>query len=128
MKRYIIATIVAMSSQFALAEPFEFQKVVGSSELDPSIWEGPGHVVKRGGPSNFEDSLAAVYAATNLDGRQPFAFVGKIERSGPTRISLYEAYRGSPEGTAYRDYHERFPADADWGAIAQDYKERGGNV
>jgi hypothetical protein len=127
MKRYIIATIIAAASQIAVAEPFEFQKI-GGSELDPSIWQGPGQVVKRGGPSNFKGALESVYELTDLDGRQPNAFVGTIQPSGPTRISLYEVYRDTPEGTAYRDYYEQFPADTDWAAVAQEYKERGGNV
>ncbi|MDJ0740071.1 MAG: hypothetical protein QNJ91_10155 [Gammaproteobacteria bacterium] len=128
MKTQIIAAIVAIGSQAALAEPFAFQKAVGSSELDPSIWEGPGEVVQRGEPREFVDALEAVYKATNLDGRQPFEFVGTITPSGPTRISLYEAYRDTPEGTAYQDYYAQFPADTDWAAVAQEFKARGGDV
>lgn len=128
MKLHILAALVAVSSQAALGEPFDFQKNIGSSELDPSIWDGPGTVVKRSGSVGFADSRAAIYAAANVDGDQPFHFEGTIEPSGPTRISLYEVYRDSPEGTAYRDYHERYPHDTDWSAVAQEFKTRGGDV
>jgi len=128
MKRDLIASIVMMSSQLAVAEPFAFQKAVGSSELDPSIWDGPGEVVKRGAPGNFEDSLAAVYKVTNLDGRNAFHHEGGIKPSGPVRISLYEVYRDTDEGTPYQDYYAQFPSAADWSNVAQENKTRDSDV
>ncbi|MGB5201448.1 MAG: hypothetical protein WBN68_18975 [Sedimenticolaceae bacterium] len=119
MKNIAIATAIALSSGVAFAAPHNYQLQVGSSELDPSIWEGPELVVKDFEPSKFKDSLAAVYELSDLDEGQPFPFVGTIVPSGPTRISLYEAYRDTPEGTAYRDYYERFPADTNWSAVAE---------
>ena len=128
MNRYIIAGVVLMSSQISLAEPFAFQKAVGSSELDPSIWDGPGEVVKHGAPSSFEDSRTALYRMADVDGVEPFAFEGEIEPSGPVRISLYEVYRDTPEGTGYSDYYDRYPVDTDWKALAQESKSRDGDV
>ena len=128
MKRYMIATAVLLSSQLSLAEPFAFQKAIGSSELDPSIWEGPGEVVKRGGPSNFIDSRTAMFDSANVDGDQPFAVDGPNQPSGPVRISLYEVYRDTPDGFAYSDYYDRYPADTDWPALVQEYKQRHGDV
>jgi hypothetical protein len=60
-------------------------------------------------PSYFRLMLQA-----NVDHIAGNAFEGDIVRSGPTRISLYEVFRDSPEGTAYRSYHERYAADHDW--------------
>lgn len=128
MKRYIIASVVLMSSQISLAEPFDFQKAVGSSELDPSIWEGPGEVVKRGAPSDFKDALTAVYELANLDGRNPFAHEGTIEPSGPTRVSLYEAYRETHLGEPYGDYYAEFPSATDWSRVAQKHDAHDGDI
>lgn len=127
MKHYIIASLI-MSSQIAMAQPFDFQKAVGSSELDPAIWDGPGEVVKRGAPSDFKPSIVAVYELTNLDGRQPFAHVGDIKPSGPTRISLYEAYREIGAGDPYADYYAQFPDDSNEDAVAEKSEQRDGDV
>ena len=128
MKNIAIATAIVLSSSVAFAAPHDYQLQVGSSELDPSISEGPEIVVKNFEPSQFKDSLAAVYELADLDGRQPFPFVGTIVPSGPTRISLYEAYRDTSEGTAYRDYYDRFPTDTDRSAVAENWKADPNNI
>ena len=128
MNRYIIAGMVLMSSQISLAEPFAFQKAIGSSELDPSIWEGPSEIVKRGAPSDFKDSLTAVYELADLDGGNPFAHKGTIEPSGPTRVSLYESYRDTHLGEPYGDYYTQFPSATDGSAVAQTDDAHNGNI
>jgi hypothetical protein len=62
--------------------------------------------------------------AANVDGIAPNRFAGTVVPSGLTRISLYEIQRGSPEGIAYRDYHERYPADTDWDRLAREFRDR----
>lgn len=67
-------------------------------------------------------SLTALILAANLDGIAPNPFAGTIVPSGPSRISLYEIQRGSPEGSAYRDYHERYAAGTDRERIAGEFR------
>ena len=76
-------------------------------------------VVKSGKVS----SLSRIMLESNVDGVALNDFKGEIVESGPSRISLYEVQRGSPEATAYRDYYERYPADTDWGAVAREFRE-----
>ncbi len=128
MKYTLFASAIALSCSFAIAEPHGYQLQVGSSELDPSIWEGPELAFEPVKARSRKDSRSDWFETANVDGDRSFHFVGTIVPSGPTRISLYEAYRGSPEGTAYRDYYERFPADTDWSAIADAHKPRDGDV
>jgi hypothetical protein len=59
----------------------------------------------------------------NVDGIAANDFRGRIVESGPSRISLYEIQRDSPEGIAYSDYHERFPVDTDWEAVAREFHQ-----
>lgn len=128
MKYTVIASAIALSCSFAFAEPHGYQLQVGSSELDPSIWEGPEPTRQTVTSRSLKDSRTDWYQTANIDGNQPFHFVGSIVPSGATRISLYEAYRGSPEGTAYRDYYERFPLASEGPAIADSHKVRDGGV
>ncbi len=123
MKHLAIAGIFAIASSAAIAEPFDYQKQWGGPELNP--YHGTENlsfapVVERAGRS----SLTAWMLGANVDGVALNEFEGRIVKSGPTRISLYEFVRDSPEGIAYRDYHERFPADTDWDAVAREYRER----
>lgn len=123
MKHLVVAGIFAIASTVTLAEPFAFQKQIGSPEYD--FYEDTRHmdfapVTGRVGTS----SLTAWMLGANVDGIAPNDFSGQIVKSGPTRISLYEFVRDSPEGIAYRDYHERFPANTDWDAIAREYREQ----
>lgn len=128
MKNIAIVTVIALSTSVAFAEPHGYQLQVGSSELDPSIWEGPGQVSKRKTGTDFKPSLTAFYETVDVEGSTDFEYVGTVEKSGPSRISLYEAHRGSPEGTAYQDYYDRFPADTDWHAVAENWKADPNNV
>lgn len=128
MKNIAIATAIILSSSVALAEPHGYQLQVGSSELDPSIWDGPGHAPQPRTGQHFEPSLTAFYEEVDVEGSAAFAYVGSVEKSGPSRISLYEAQRGSPEATAYQDYYDRFPADTDWAAVADNWKSDPNNV
>ena len=118
MKHFDLVSAITLFCGAVLAAPHDYQLQIGSAELDPSIWEGPATTWQAVEPSRSADSRSVLYESANVDGDQPFVFVGRIIPSGPTRISLYEVYRGSPEGTAYRDYFERFPADTDRAAIA----------
>ena len=127
MQRIVISAFLSLSTGLAVAAPHDFQLQIGASELDPSIWEGPELQVQNFQPSHFVPSLFALYQTAKIDGAGLNDFEGSITPSGPTRISLYEVYRGSPEGTAYRDYHEQFPIDTNWKAIAQDYRVEAGS-
>ena len=123
MKTSIIAGILALSTTAAVAQPFEFQERIGSQEYDTySETRGMSFapVTKTGGPSAYE----VLIQSANVDGIAFNAFEGEIIKSGPTRISLYEVLRDSSEGIAYSDYHERFPEDTDWDAVARDYRQQ----
>jgi hypothetical protein len=69
-------------------------------------------------------SYAQLMLSANVDGIAPNDFGGNIARSGPSRISLYEVTRDSPEGIANRLYHDRYPSDTDWGRLAREHRER----
>ena len=122
MKNLIIAGLVAFASSAALAQPFEFQKRIGGPEYDFS--DGTGHmsfapVVASGSTP----SLTAWMQEANVDGIAANDFRGRSIESGPSRISLYEIQRDSPEGVAYSDYHERYAVDTDWDAVAREFRE-----
>ena len=128
MQRIIISAVLALSTGLAVAAPHDFELQIGTSELDPSIWEGPELQVRNFEPSHFVPSVLALYQGANIDGAGLNDFDGSNVPSGPTRISLYEVYRGSPEGTAYLDYHAQFPGEANWEAIAQGYRDEARGV
>jgi len=122
MKHLLIAGIFAVSTSAALAEPFEFQKRFGGPEYDPyESTEGMSFapVAKSGKTS----SLSAWMLAADVEGVAPNDYRGTIIESGPSRISLYEIQRDSPEGIAYSDYHERYAANTDWDAIAREFRQ-----
>ena len=121
MKHLIIAGVFAISTSAAFAQPFEFQKRFGGPEYD--LYESTegmtfAPVEKTGRVS----SLTVLMQDANVDGVALNDYRGRIVESGPSRISLYEIQRGSPEGIAYRDYHERYAADTDWDAVARDFR------
>ena len=123
MKKLIIAGILAVSTTAAMAQPFEFQQRIGSQEYDPySETRGMSFapVTKTGRASAYE----VLIQSANVDGIAFNAFEGEIIESGPTRISLYEVLRDSSEGIAYRDYHERYPENTDWDAVARGYRQQ----
>jgi hypothetical protein len=122
MKHLFIAGMFAVTTSAAIAQPFEFQERVGSTEYN--FYEDTRNmtfapVVRSGKPS----SLTAWMQGANVDGIALNRFEGTIIESGPSRISLYEFVRDSPEGIAYRGYHERYPVDTDWKAVARDYRK-----
>ena len=123
MKRTIAAILVATAAGAAAAQPFDFQRQFASEEYVPGF--DARHIsfapVAR---SNLEPSEFALIRSANVDGIALNDFSGEIVKYGPSRISLYEVMRDSPEGVAYRDYHERFPADTDWAKVARDYREQ----
>lgn len=121
VKQSIIAAAVALSAGTALAQPFDFQRQFNSDEY---VWDhGSRHIdFAPVTPSGLVTSHQRLFQEANVDGIALNDFAGQTVPSGPTRISLYEVYRDSPEGIAYRDYHERFPADTDWAAVARAYR------
>ena len=128
MKKEIVAGVLLVASGVVGAAPFEYQKQIGSSELDPSIWEGGAMTFSAVLPSSTKSSLEVLYVTNNINGAGEFPFNGEVVPSGPSRISLYEVQRGSPEATGYRDYYERFPVGTDWARIAREWrKDRGNN-
>lgn len=121
MKPLIIAGIFAISTSAAMAQPFEFQKRFGGPEYD--FYESTqgmsfAPVTHRGKAA----SLTTWMLEADVDGIALNDFRGTIIESGPSRISLYEIQRDSPEGVAYSDYYERYPADTDWDAVAREYR------
>lgn len=122
MKPAITALLVAMAAGTAAAQPHDFQLQFGSEEYVPGYdarHTDFAPVVR----SDIEPSVFAVIRGANVDGIALNEFSGEIIERGPSRISLYEVMRDSPEGIAYRDYHERFPADTDWARVAREYRE-----
>ncbi|MDJ0738609.1 MAG: hypothetical protein QNJ91_02770 [Gammaproteobacteria bacterium] len=123
MKRTIIATLFAIAAGSASANaPFDFQLQFGSEEYVHGA-DAASITFAPVAPSNTVDSRTALYAAANVDSINLNDFVGTIEPFGPTRISLWEVQRDSPEGIAYRDYHEQYPADTDWDRVAREWRE-----
>ncbi|MCB1924090.1 MAG: hypothetical protein KDJ27_10160 [Gammaproteobacteria bacterium] len=126
MKQLFIAGVLAIATSAAAAQPFEFQRQFGSTEY---VYDADtahltfAPVV----PSGKAPSLTALMLASNVDGIAPHRFEGSIVKTGPTRISLYEVQRGSPEATAYQDYYAQYPADTDWAAVARAYREQSRN-
>lgn len=122
MKTIVIAGLLAAATTLANAQPFEFQARIGSTEYDYTA--DTAHLsfapVEK---SNRVSSLERWMVGANVDGIAPNPFVGEIVKSGPSRISLYEFMRGSPEATANRDYYERYPIGTDWDAIAREYRQ-----
>jgi hypothetical protein len=122
MKRQLIAASLAVAAGSAAANaPFDFQLQFGSEEYVHGIDAG-AMTFAPVTPGDRGTSRDAVFLAADVDGIAPNAVQGMIEPSGPSRISLWEVHRGSPEGIAYRQYHERYPADTDWDRIAREWR------
>ena len=122
MKHLIIAGVFAIATGSASADAFEWQKRIGGPELNP-YESTAGMTFAPVAKSDLVSSLTVWMQTANVDGIADNDFRGTIVESGPSRISLYEIQRDSPEGIAYSDYHERYPADTDWDAVAQEYRE-----
>lgn len=124
MNKLIIASAIALAAGLGQAEPFAFEKQFGNPDLDPMLG-APDIAFAPVEPSRFTPSVYVWYSGNpDVDVRAGIDYEGHIVPSGPTRISLYEFYRGNPDGTAYRDYHQRYPMDTDWEAIAQEHRRQ----
>jgi hypothetical protein len=123
MKHLTLAGLLAVSVGTAGAEPFDFQRQIGSTEYNPTE-DTEQLTFAPVTESDHVSSLTAWMLDADVDGIAPNEFTGSIVKSGPSRISLYEIQRGSPEGIANRDYHERYAADTDWDAVAGEFHAR----
>ena len=124
MQRLMIASAIALAANLVQAEPFAFEKQLGNPELDPTLG-APKIDFPPVTPSRFTPSIDVLaHGNPDLDMDAGIRFTGTIVPSGPTRISLYEVYRRNPDGVAYRDYYEAYPADTDWEAIARDHRRK----
>jgi len=122
MKHFIIAGAIALSSNIAVADAFEWQKRIGGPELD--LYESThGMTFAEVEKTDLVPSLSVWIETANVDGIADNDYRGQIIESGPSRISLYEIQRGSPEGIAYSDYHERYPADTDWEQVTAAFRQ-----
>lgn len=126
MKQLFIAGVLAIATSAAAAQPFEFQRQFGSTEYvyDADTRDMTFAPVQ---PSDAVPSLYSVMLAADVDGIAPNHRVGDIVPSGPTRISLYEVQRGSPEATANDGYYARYPADTDWDRLAREFRAGSSN-
>ena len=89
MKHLTIVGLIVLSAGTASAAPFTFQQQIGSSELDPSIWEGPA-TTQAFTASNLTPSLFTLYEDMNIDGSADFAYVGQIMPTVDPGISSYD--------------------------------------
>lgn len=121
MKTTLSTLALVLVASTAAAQPFDFQRQFGSSEyvFDADTRHMTFAPVEA---SVAVPSLYTVMLAANVDGVAPNHHVGGIVRSGPTRISLYEIQRGSPEATANTGYYARYPANTDWERVAREYR------
>lgn len=121
MKSTLSTLVLVLAAGTAAAQPFDFQRQFGSTEYvyDADTRHMTFAPVQ---PSGIVPSLHAVMLAADVDGIAPYHHVGDIVPSGPTRISLYEVQRGSPEAAAYADYYARYPADTDWDRLAREFR------
>ena len=131
MKKTLIAALLVTSTSAFANNPFEFQQRFGSEEYVHG-YDAAGIEFAPVVGSDFTPSLNRLVVEANVDGIADNAFEGEIVKSGPSRISLYEIHRDSPEGIAYSDYHERYAADHDWSqsgnqALASDETVRDGD-
>jgi hypothetical protein len=113
MKKTLIAALLVTSTSAFANSPFAFQQQFGSEEYVPG-YDAADMAFAPVVGGGVEPSYFRLMVQANVDHIAGNAFEGEIVRSGPTRISLYEVFRDSPEGTAYRSYHERYAADHDW--------------
>lgn len=90
MKHVTIAALIALSAGAASAAPFGYHQQVGSSELDPGIWEGPAVTAQPFAVSNFTPSVSALYESVDIDGSAEFAYAGRKAPGGPSIASNYE--------------------------------------
>ena len=121
MKALIIAGVFAATSSIAAAGSSDFLSHIGGPEYDHNY----GTHGMAFAPVQKTDSVASLnrlIVESNVDGIALNDFRGTIDTWGPSRISLYEVVRNSPEGLSYFDYHQRFAADTDWDQVASEYR------
>jgi hypothetical protein len=108
MKRTLIAALLAATGTAFANSPFDFQRQIGSEEYVHGY--DAGHIdFAPVTETGLVSSLERVMREANVDGIAPNDFDGEIVKTGPTRISLFEAYADSSEYAAYSNYHERLP-------------------
>lgn len=127
-KATALALLFGLVTGGAYASPHGFQQQIGASELDPSIWEGGRLTVNAPSDHDFTPSVHSLYVSANVDGIAPLDFQGRVEPSGATRISLYEVYRGTSEGTGHASYYDRFPVGGSESAVAEARMSTGGHT
>ena len=108
MKHLIIAGVFAIATGSASADAFEWQKRIGGPELNP-YESTAGMTFAPVAKSDLVSSLTVWMQTANVDGIADNDFRGTIV--------------DSPEGIAYSDYPERYPAETDWDAVAHEYRE-----
>ncbi len=121
MKTVIIAGIFALASTAATAGSSDFLSHIGGPEYDFN-YGTEGMTFAPVEKSDRVASLNRLVIESNVDGIALNDFRGTIDTWGPSRISLYEVVRDSPEGLSYSDYHQRFAADTDWDQVAREYR------
>ncbi|MGB5742076.1 MAG: hypothetical protein WBM65_06615 [Sedimenticolaceae bacterium] len=87
MKHLTIAALIVLSAGAASAAPFGYQQQVGSSELDPSIWEGTAATARTLTSSSLSPSLFVPYPGVDIDGSAEFAHMGQIVPGGASVTS-----------------------------------------
>ena len=92
MKQFTIAALIVLSAGAASAAPFGYQQQLGSSELDPSIWEGPAATAQPFTASNPAPSQFTLYEGMDIDGSADFAYVGQIVPSVGSGTSGYDHF------------------------------------
>ena len=107
MKTVILAGIFAVASTAATAGSSDFLSHIGGPEYDHN-YGTHGMAFTQVEKTDSVASLNRLMVESDVDGIAQNDFRGTIDTWGPSRISLYEAVRNSPEGVSYRDYHERF--------------------
>jgi hypothetical protein len=122
MKHLVTTAILAATIGSANALTFDFQAQFAAEEYVPG-YDARHIAFAPVAPSASVVSLNRWMQQANVDGIAPNDFQGVIVETGPTRISLYEFVRDSPEGIAHAGYHERFPADTDWDRVARDHRD-----
>ncbi len=91
MKHVTIAALIVLSAGAASAAPFGYQQQVGSSELDPGIWEGTAATAASFTSSSLTPSLFVLFPSADIDGSAEFAYVGQIVPSSAVSVtSSYE--------------------------------------
>ena len=121
MKTVILAGIFAVASTAATAGSSDFLSHIGGPEYDFN-YGTHGMAFAPVQKTGSVASLNRLMVESDVDGIALNDFRGTIDTWGPSRISLYEVVRNSPEGLSYFDYHQRFAADTDWDQVAREYR------